>query len=742
MRARAAMAALMLVALASGCRDPDQGLGNGNGDEAFRIEAPAPPASPTPPSLAPCPEGWREVARDDVTVCEPWPEAGPQDCPVDAMHLPGTSGCAEIGTACTGDGWPSDLPSDAEVVFVRAGAAPGGDGSRDAPLPTVAEGIAASGSGAIVAIAAGTYDEALNVPAGRTLWGACVAQTRIAASTEAAHVGTLNVTGSGAVVRNLQIGGLRPAVSVNGSGRSIAIEEVAIAEATGIGIVVANGGRADVRASVIRETAPNAAGNESLAVAGVGQSEVTLSEVLFVDNHDSAIFGSGPFSVSLSDVAIRRTRPLPASSMWGVAMYLEDGVRVSGSRVVMESHHGASVWGIGSGVEVDLEDVVIRDTDSYANNGQEGRGLQLFEGARAHLRRALFERNHAASVAILREGSWALLEDVVIRDTQSEVASGQMGLGVSVWFGGELTVHRGEIAGNRGGGAVAIEATMRLEDVVVRATGAEAQADGLDGWGVIAFHGGHIEADRLLVDENAGVGVMADFGSTLEIADLTVRHTAASLDGTLGRGLLVQDESEARLTRVLLEGNRELAMCAYGAGTIMAIEDLEIRGTHSNADDGIGGQAFSIQDGAQVTLARALFSQNREAALSVVGRDATLVAEDVAIESTLERACAQNVCAGYGAGVGVVVEEHGYLDLTRFSIKGSPLAGVQLAGGGEADLTEGAIVSNLIGANVQTAGYDVQRLMSQVRWEDNDVDLDADVHPVPEAHPPAEFSGL
>ena len=52
--------------------------------------------------------------------------------------------------------------------------------------------------------------------------------------------------------------------------------------------------------------------------------------------------------------------------------------------------------------------------------------------------------------------------------------------------------------------------------------------------------------------------------------------------------------------------------------------------------------------------------------------------------------------------------------------------------GGSADLHEGFVTSNVIGVNVQSAGFDIARLTDRVGYRDNDRNLDTDELPIPD----------
>jgi hypothetical protein len=118
---------------------------------------------------------------------------------------------------------------------------------------------------------------------------------------------------------------------------------------------------------------------------------------------------------------------------------------------------------------------------------------------------------------------------------------------------------------------------------------------------------------------------------------------------------------------------------------------------------------------------------------------------DVCVRDTLERACAATTCPGEGAGTGISVVAGAHVGVERFRIEGSALCGVQVAYGldpetgsrsvlgGTMDLYDGEVAFNVVcGANVQTEGFDVNRLMDNVLFHDNGQNLDMSELPVPD----------
>ena len=127
-------------------------------DGGAGIEVPAnPPMEPLAPDLTPCPSGWAETLIDGTTVCQPVEATSCEHGFVLFPDVP--AGCGLVGAPCPDDEWPADLPADENVVFVKADAASGGDGTRGTPYTTIAEAMMAASASMTIAVAKGTYTE-------------------------------------------------------------------------------------------------------------------------------------------------------------------------------------------------------------------------------------------------------------------------------------------------------------------------------------------------------------------------------------------------------------------------------------------------------------------------------------------------------------------------------------------------------------------------------------------------------
>jgi len=183
-----------------------------------------------------------------------------------------------------------------------------------------------------------------------------------------------------------------------------------------------------------------------------------------------------------------------------------------------------------------------------------------------------------------------------------------------------------------------------------------------------------------------------------------------------------------------LYGNHETGVRADNVGSTLTLTDAVVRDTESRPAiarpfPGEFGRGLGVDREATADVRRAVFSGNRELGIGVLDASATL--EDVVVEGTGPRACAETTCAGFGAGHGV----GGYfpgtsIQMSRFSLRDSTVCGVHIAEGTEMDISDGAIVGHAIGACLQVDGYDPDRLTDRVFY-DNAVNLQTTDLPVP-----------
>jgi hypothetical protein len=685
LRRSSALLLFALLSLVAACGDdgasaPDAGIVF---DAGFVV---APAALPV---LTPCPAGWREVPPASVgapATCEPYGEVGPETCARGSAHFPGTAGCAHLGPACPVGDYAEDLPVDREVRYVRPSADLAGVGTLARPYGTLAQAASAAPAGAVLALAKGTYREAVAFPPkDLTLIGACVEETILEAPVPATDVAIVG-GGSGRVeFRRVTFTGASPAVTAIDTA-VFDLEDVLVERASFVALYALLGGQITGRRVVITDTQ---------LVGGYGR-----------------------------------------------AIYAEQGGVVSLTSAVLSAHHEMGAMAIDPGSRVTLEDTRITGTRPNLE-GLYGRALDVEEGATLTLTRSLLDDNADYGVFCGAAGAVATLTDVVIRDMQLD-AHGEFGRGLHAQGGGAIRASRVLVDGAH---EVGIHATapanppgdaLALDDVVIRDVGPNS-TDFQGGRGLQAQWGASITAHRLYVSDTAELGVLiATDGTSAVLEDVTVADMRGSATRRLGQGISAIELARLTLRRAHVAHALDIGVMIAGGAQLTA-EDLTVEQIESELDRGEGGIGLYAR-GAVIDATRTLVRDVRQLGVAADGAGARLTATSLVVDGVRDAACAQTTCSDHPSGIGLGAYVAGAeLRVTGFSIAHCALVGVQLAGG-VADLAGGRIADNPIGANVQTPGFDFARLAGEVTFERNERAVDGALLPIPDSRLPGALA--
>lgn len=139
--------------------------------------------------------------------------------------------------------------------------------------------------------------------------------------------------------------------------------------------------------------------------------------------------------------------------------------------------------------------------------------------------------------------------------------------------------------------------------------------------------------------------------------------------------------------------------------------------------------AIEVQQGAQLTIERSSVNNNEYMALRV-GDDSQARITYTHFSHTTEVPDSE-----WHGGTNIQAKDNGYIYLGNVTSQHADLCGLQLYGG-TADYYTGRVSYNLIGANIATAGFDVNRLTHDVIYSNNGMNLDTEELPVPEPSAP------
>ncbi|WP_437670765.1 hypothetical protein [Sorangium sp. So ce131] len=658
------------------------------------VTAGLPPDMPCPPGEAPLEGGGCQPAGVPPEGCgkgfEPdgrggcdaiLPEA---PCPTGLMAVPGGTECHEV--APCGDGDYGTIPVEATTQFVNGAYAENdSDGTREKPWRQIQEGITHASSGAIVAVAAGTYHENVIIRSTPVrLWGRCPAMVEVVgAGDQAATIQVLRGAASRSELRGFAITGPQAGVLASGpsdviidrvwvhdtGGRGIGVQSAptpasvtvrgSLVETTrDVGVFV-GGSRATLDAIVVRDTQPRRDGASGSGVVLVPdpatgeRASVTLGTSLLEQNHDVGVAAYGS-DAKITSTVVRRTQPRRGST-GGHGIEVVDRGTLTLDASIVEQNHGVGVGVLGS--DAAIHATVVRATQPRQDDDTRGQGISVQfdpeanERSSVRLHASLLEQNHEAGVSVL--GSDATIDAVIVRGTQPTKSDNRGGRGISLqshadtYEPSRATIRASVLEQNHDVGVHVVDAEATIDATIVRETSLDSAGRG---WGIevvgLSDPAGPRERTALtlrssLVEKNHGAGVIVQ-SADATIEGSVVRATRPLHDGTWGNGLVVQnhgitiptlvtasERATLTLSASLLEQNHEVGVLVVGADA--TIEATVVRETRPRSD-GSWGRGVEIEDDpvtrarAALTLRTSLLEQNHEVGLYLYNSDARIEA--------------------------------------------------------------------------------------------------------------------
>lgn len=674
------MRPLLIMAVLSGCAaevvEPpppvDAGPSDSGVDPIFEPSPVAEPEAPRidalqGPQMTPCPDGWREVPPSEsgltAPYCDPLP-SGSMICPADQAHLPGTAGCARVGSSCpASDPWAEDLPTDRTVVYAAPGGS--GNGTRSNPYGSISEALAATPAGVVIALADGRFDETVRLDREVTLWGACTASTEVTG---------IVVSAQGVVLRNLRIGGgFDPGVTMETDGASLSLRDVVVQQGGGGGVVLDGQVSLSGEGVVIRESQNGAWFGRGLVARNGASVELTSLEAYA--NRDTAILASGPATeVLLTNATIRDTQPSEASRQYGIGVLVVGGARLELTGAALERNRDRALWVSDPGSSLVVTDAVVRNTRPQDLDDTDGIGAQAQAGGSLVLSRVTVDGAHGLGVYVSEEDASAELTDVIVMHVESQRSDGIGGRGVNVQVGASLAMTRAIVHDTREQGVFVGDASAILTDLVIDETKSQG-ADGLLGTGLTLNFGATAEVDRLWVSRARQGGIAAGMGSTLALTDAVVEDSLGQeATGADGIGLVAQSGSMVEASRLRIERGFDQGVFARDEGTSVRIEDLIVRDILSSQESGKFGRGLAVEVGAVAEIDRALIERTQEHAIMANGSNATIYARDVRVDDTRARDL-----DGF-SGRALAAQHEAHVEITRGRFSRSVEVGIFISG--------------------------------------------------------------
>ena len=535
-------------------------------------------------------------------------------CPEGLMAVPGETACREI--APCGDGPWGDAPIDATTQFVdQSYGGADSDGSELKPWLTIQQGIDAAAAEAMVAIAAGSYAEDLQIgdrPV--TLWGRCPALVQVTgAGDPVALVQIGNVATSGTVLRGLALsGGVRGVI--------LALTDVLLDQ------VWLHG------ASVAEAVVEDSYGPASLAITGSLIEDAAVVNIATV---------GAPVSVDAS--VVRDT--LSAQQSTGGGLLAQPGgsqvrasIALTGS--VVENNKPAGVVALGS--DLQIERSVVRDTIGTSQGSGAGIGVEEdASGAPSTLTLRSSVVAHNQNVGLVVQGSDVTVEYATFVDQQCD-PGGENGEAITIQYlgaapaKGVLTLRSSRIARAHGGGIRVVAAKAVVEGVLLSDI-APQELDGRFGRGVEAELWADTMVRGVLEMKGSVVARATEAGIVITASDATIEDTLVEdtaprpSNGAAGRAMQIQNYLNLPGGGVVTV-RRSRFERQYDTGVIVAdssltFEDSVLRDVLPELASGLYGDGISVASlagPAQVTVRGSRIDTVARAGVSAFGASVSL----------------------------------------------------------------------------------------------------------------------
>lgn len=574
-----------------------------------------------------------------------------EPCADGRMALPGETTCRPVAE-CGSGSW-GDIPTDGSTVFVDASyGGPSPNGSQGAPYPSLQTAIDAAPAGALVAVAAGSYGEDLDLEKPLTIWGKCPDEVVVGASGGAAAV-DLSAAASGTVLRSLSLTGAGAGVVLSGAS-GVTIEQIRIFDTSGAGIYAYRtgspaelsvqgcllertsstglrfeGATATIEDTVVRDTQPNVAGDYGRGLDAISDASSSTPASIVVRRsiveqsreQGLVVFGS---DLTVEDCLVRDTLPQASDQRLGVGIHAlrhdAPGLRsqLTVTRTVVERSHYCGVCATDS--ELTMSATTVRDVQPEQSSAEYGFGARVYgqdpsvgQQPAGTIQGSLLEHTHLIGLAIA--SGEVTVETTLIRDTQPRASDLMFGRGISVEIGDETELSSTMIArglhveASHEVGIHVLASIGHLEAVHVLDTQPRA-ADQTFGAG-LAFTR-HLYYDqptsgsaRQVVIDNCIGGGLAVAAADVVVEDLVVRDTQPQV-GTndFGDGVVVSSylvftpdlyPSTLELTRATVTGNARAGIANFGATISLGEGHMQCNGIDLDGERA-AGLDFTFED--------------------------------------------------------------------------------------------------------------------------------------------------
>jgi len=481
----------------------------------------------------------------------------------------GSTTCVPVGS-CT-----AAFPPAAATLFVDATFTAG---QVDAThFTSVRAAVESAKANATIAVAAGTYAEALDVTKSVTLVGRCAEKVILDAPPGAAAI----KAGAKLVASGITVRGGAPGIDVLPAVQ-VSLADVVLEQNLRAGIAATDAAVVDVTRSVIRDTRTVTKADLTNGVFVDVDAKVTLDETAVTGAADAGLGATGGATITLRRSVVRDI------------VKRADGVGGTGARAfegaTISMEESAVTNTIGTGVLVGKTKGVMKLVRSTVTDTKpdprflEGFAIALsvtFTGTLEAIDSTVAD-NALSGIAVNHIGSQVTLDHCVVVDT---VSGSDFGLGISgsASNGAVLKATSSAFIGSTGMAMYALHenATLELDDSLVSgvalSTGGAKLGAGRGGSAVAAIDGAHVSlrASTIQGCHELALGALEP-GTTMLVDHTLVTDTKPNVGSLFGHGLMGRRKAAVTVRDSLIEKSLGIGLAFSGASA--SVTRTTIRG--------------------------------------------------------------------------------------------------------------------------------------------------------------------
>jgi hypothetical protein len=486
-------------------------------------------------------------------------------CPSGTFAVP-TEGCVPIdGAAGCGQapwGAIADMPG---TLWVDPGYAGGdGDGSKAKPVTTIGAALALAPEAGRVALAAGSYAEAVLPTRSVEIVGRCPSMVKVtgtAAFDGVTAIVGVHATPAGVTLRSLQIGGAGIGVFVNGVAKAT-LDHVWVNQATGSALAANYGALVAVEHSVFQGTLVDATSTNGEAISSGNGASVTVEASAVVGNVGQGITSFPGSVVTFTNGLVEGTsQPAGDQAFLGIGVNANGGKAVvTGSAVVANQTYGLDAY---YGGELDLGGSVVEATKAGLPPTPIGVGVRVASGSTASITGTAVLGNVSAGIDALDAKTQITITEALVADTKGD-RGGVDGSGVSVQAGSAVHLVGTTLARNQSGAVAVLGAGATVDATASLFEGATTYASLVIAPGVLVESGASATLEGCAVVGNTGAGVWVEPGCSGALTHTLVADTLLDAVGNNGVGVFSNRAKSLQVSASVVIANQGAGVLAVG----------------------------------------------------------------------------------------------------------------------------------------------------------------------------------